>query len=461
MLKALKPTGAESYGIASSTVVCIERTLGALHSQVSASAMIGYAFSKILLRDKPQPLRLKNATLVFDGRIYPADARVSEVDRVAERLWENGQEVVKEFVRQVDGDFVFVVAEDERLVAGRDVMGARSLFFGENEGFAGLASEKKALWAVGIEKVESFRPGCIAVAGKSGFKFITARELDYPEPTRLSMKEASKKLQTLLELSVRERTRDLKECAVAFSGGLDSSLIASLAKNMKISVQLIHVSLRNQSETEHSKIAAEKLHLPIHSYSLNEADISSVLPRVLRLIETPDPLQTSIGVAVYWVAEKVAEMDLPVLLAGQGADELFGGYKRYVDEYIRHGCEKVLKSMFNDVVELHKNNFERDSKICSFHNVELRLPFATYEVARFASRLPLTLKMNPAADTPRKLVLRRMAANMKLPKDIVNRPKKAVQYATGVNKALKQLARTQNLSVNEYLQKVFLGTLRV
>jgi asparagine synthase (glutamine-hydrolysing) len=111
--------------------------------------------------------------------------------------------------------------------------------------------------------------------------------------------------------------------------------------------------------------------------------------------------------------------------------------------------------MFNDIVQMHKTNLERDSKICNFHNVELRLPFATYKIAKFAMDLPLTLKVKPASDTLRKLVLRRAARNMRLTQLIVKRPKKAIQYTTGVNKTLKQFARKEKLSLNEYLQEAF------
>jgi asparagine synthase (glutamine-hydrolysing) len=456
MLGRLKPAGSESYGIASPTVLNIERSLDALQNRETDSpVLIGCAFSKILVHDRVQPLKLKDATMVFDGRIYPATPGIPDAEIVAEKLRQNGKRAVKEFVKQTDGDFVFVMAETERLVAGRDVMGARPLHYGENRDFAALASERKALWEIGIENGDSFRPGCIAVVDRSGFRFAVVRELGCPEPKRLSMRHASEKLQALLQQSIRERTSDLKECAVAFSGGLDSSLIASLAKNVGINVHLVHVSLENQPETELAKKVAENLQLPIHSYSFSGTDVQRVLPNVLRLIETPDPVQTSIGIPIYWAAEKAAEMNIHVMLAGQGADELFGGYRRYVDDYLRYGSERVQESMFNDIVQMHKTNLERDSKICNFHNVELRLPFATHQIAKFAMDLPLMLKVKPASDTLRKPVLRRAARNMGLSQLIVERPKKAIQYTTGVNKTLEQFARKEKLSLNEYLQEAF------
>ncbi|MCK4482887.1 asparagine synthase, partial [Candidatus Bathyarchaeota archaeon] len=98
---------------------------------------------------------------------------------------------------------------------------------------------------------------------------------------------------------------------------------------------------------------------------------------------------------------------------------------------------------------------ERDSKICNFHDVELRLPFATYQLAEFAASLPLPLKIESLNDMLRKKVLRKAAGDMGLPQFIVNKPKRAIQYATGVNKIIKKLARKKGSSTKEYLQKTF------
>jgi asparagine synthase (glutamine-hydrolysing) len=276
----------------------------------------------------------------------------------------------------------------------------------------------------------------------------------------ITMQTAVKKLQRLLKRSIKERVSGLKEVAVAFSGGLDSSLIACLAKNLGVDVHLIYVSLKNQSETEQAKEAAEALKLQPHVYLYSEKDVEEVLPKVLWVIEKPDPIKTSIGIPIFWAAEKTAEMELKILLTGQGADELFGGYKRYLNDYSRYGKKFVQKTIFNDVARMHEANFERDSKICSFHNTELRLPFVTYPLAKFALSMPLKLKIESPKDQLRKIVLRKVAENIGLPPQIVRKPKKAIQYATGINKSLKKLAKREGVSLKEYLQEIFQTTFK-
>lgn len=134
----------------------------------------------------------------------------------------------------------------------------------------------------------------------------------------------------------------------------------------------------------------------------------------------------------------------------------FGGYQRYANAYLTVGEEKVRRMMFDDVVGLYESNLERDVKICGFHGVELRLPFATYALAEFAVALPAALKLERKAGALRKLVLRKAAENMGLPVSVTAKPKKAVQYATGVDAALKKLAGKQKLTVGEYVHKLFL-----
>jgi asparagine synthase (glutamine-hydrolysing) len=459
MLKMLKHKGIEAFGVASPTTVKIEKSIEALQNQnVDSPVVVGHVFSKIFAHDTPQPIKVDDATLVFDGRIYPT-TKVSDTEFVVKKL-KTHKEAVKNLIEESEGCFAFAVAEPKKITAGRDVMGIHPFYYGENTEFAALASERKALWRIGIKTVNSFPPGNMAFVDRNGFKFKPIKTLAYSRAKQMTMQAAAKKLQKLLQHSVKKRVSGLREVAVAFSGGLDSSIIAFLAANSGVNVHLIHVSLQNQPETEQAKKAAEKLELPIHFCLYDAGDVEKILPKVLWLIEEPDPIKASIGIPFYWTAEKAAEMDFKVMLAGQGADELFGGYQRYVHDYLTYGGENLRENLYNDILKMHETNFERDFKICNFHNVELRLPFATYQIAKFATELPVELKIKMIDNGLRKLVLRRVAENLGLPQFIAKKPKRAIQYATGVNKTLKKLATMKGMPMKEYIQETFQTVLK-
>jgi asparagine synthase (glutamine-hydrolysing) len=391
MLQALLLKNVKNFGIASSDTISIERTPKKLGKRRLASpTVIGYAFSGITEQDRPQPLRTIDATAIFDGRIYPTDRHFFDARVFAKRLHQNREDATKTFIAEVDGDFAFVIAEHERLIVGRDSAGIRPLYYGENSVFSALASERKALWNIGIENVHSFPPGYLAVADQFGFRLCQARRPVISRlPRQVTMETAARELQVLLERSVKERLSSLGAVAVAFSGGLDSSIIAFLCKKFCSNVTLIHVSLKNQSETEHAKAVAEELNLPIRICIYDKNDVSKTLPLVLCLVEEPDPIKASIGIPVFWAAKHAAKMSLPVMLAGQGSDELFAGYKRYVDSLVRWGAEKTRDMILRDTVGMYESNFERDFKICNFHGVELRIPFVTSQIIRFATDLPV------------------------------------------------------------------------
>jgi asparagine synthase (glutamine-hydrolysing) len=413
---------------------------------------------KLSSRDRQHHVHIDDVTVLFAGRIYSPTLCSSGIEIFAKRLQQADHLKASEaFLKEVEGYFSFIIAEAERIIAGRDPIGIQPLYYGENRTVAALASNRKALWTLGIDEARSFPPGHLAFVSRNGFKFTHIKTLVYSEPKPVTMQEAAETLQEMLEQSVCMRVSGAKDVAVAFSGGLDSSVVAFLAKKCTVNVQLIHVSLENQPETEEAKRAAEALNLPLQVYLFREVDVENVLSKVVDLIEEPDPVKAGIGVPFYWTAEKTAEAGFKVLLAGQGADELFGGYQRYVNEYLLQGEEKVRKTMFDDVVRLPESNLERDVKICSFHDVELRLPFGSYQLAEFALALPLELKIERRADTLRKLVLRKVAENMGLPASITEKPKKAVQYSTGVNNALKKIAKQQKATVAEHVNKLFLS----
>jgi asparagine synthase (glutamine-hydrolysing) len=101
------------------------------------------------------------------------------------------------------------------------------------------------------------------------------------------------------------------------------------------------------------------------------------------------------------------------------------------------------------------NDFEPGDKLAVSHGLELQSPFAYLPLVDYALSIPISLKLRLIGDgVVRKYILRRLAASWKLPESVVNRPKKAVQYSTGVQKILLKEAKTRKMKLSELLESL-------
>jgi len=455
MLKELTHRGVDAHGVATPNSTITAKTIEEVAiKNISSSVALGHNLSRLLPRDQPQPVQGKGFTLVFEGRLFPSP-NLPEVDEIVEKLEPKPQRNASHVIEKLEGSYAFAIAVPNKIIACRDMFGTNPFYYGENNTTCAVASERKALWTLGIKDAKSFPPGHVAVINAQGFSFKPIKTIMQPPQEDIDMETAAKHLQNLLLESTRKRISDFEKVAVAFSGGLDSSVIAVLAKNCGINVQLISVGLENQPEVEFAETAAEELELPLHIQTYRISDVEQVFPKVLWLIEEPNTVKASIAVPFYWTAENASKLGCHILLAGQGGDELFGGYQRYLRDYAQFGVETVQSTMYRDVAKSYETNFQRDNQVCSFHKVELRLPFVDSAVTHFSLGLPLSLKIESAEDRFRKRVLRQVAQNLGISSSIANKTKKAVQYTTGVNKALQILAKRKGLIVREYVEKIF------
>lgn len=453
MLNALNHRGSDSFGIASSGEIIMKKTLKELRSEcISSTALIGHNYVKLLPRDKAQPVQNGSSTFVFEGRLFPALAE-SEACFAARRVSTESGAI--RFIREFDGSYVFAANVHEGIIVGRDVVGACPLYFGENEKVCAVASERKALWRIGITEASPFPPGKLAFVDEKGFHLKTAKIIKQPPTQQVNLQNAGKQLANVLARSTKDRVSDVEEVAVAFSGGVDSCVIASLAKVCGVETHLIYVALEEARETDFVKHAADDLGLPLHVAEYTIVEVEESLPIVLWLIEEPNPVNASIAIPLFWVAEQAAALGLHVLMTGQGGDELFGGYARYLGDYEAHGLAGLQERLYKDVVSSHEVNFQRDDKVCTFHKVELRMPFNGLKVIELALSFPVRLKVASPRDELRKRVLRQTAKYLAIPEFVSEKPKKAIQYTTGVNQALKKLAVKEGLTVRRYVEKVF------
>jgi len=449
MLRSASPNRGDGFGVAIPNGV---RTYPSLPDNLALGSglMLGHKLAKIVPNDQPQPVSQHGYAMIFEGRLWNRSTP-SDLSAAADIIGADPSKGIRRLIEE-DGSYAVTITEAGRILCGRDPVGVVPLYIGESSTLAGASSNRKMLWSAGIE-AEPLPPGCVAEITKGGIAIHGVRALRQPETKTVSMKEAVGELDTLLTEAVGARTRGVFSAALGFSGGIDSALLAHYLDRCGVQVNLVCVGLEG-SEFEAAEEAAESLDLPIQLESFSPREAEADLDAVLRSVEEPNPMKVSVALPLYWAVKGAAGCGSRIFYSGNGSDELFGGYFKYIREYVASG-EAMRDILFGDVAAAHRVNYERDYKVCADAGVELRFPFADRGLIDFGLALPVELKLPVDAGSPRKLILRALARRIGLPDQVTSRPKRAIQYSTGVSRALERLARREGKTLSRYLTERF------
>jgi len=447
MLRASPPTVDDISGVASEDGVIYGRVLEELGIPQSKTIM-GYSMNKILPYDPSQPIVQNDESIIFEGRLWDASDN-PDVHRAADELRGDQETGIRRLIEDGQGSFAVLASRDRALFCGRDPVGAIPIYYGENSEITAIASSRKMLWATGLE-ASALHPGHMLKVSESGLAQEPIRVLTQPPTRQITMEEATRELENLLTGAIDSRTRGLFRASLGFSGGIDSSLIAHYLDESGIKTELLCVGIEGTKEFETAESAAETLDLPLRIEAFSLEDVERDLDAVLWSIEEANPVQTSIALPLYWAARASSEEGVRVFFSGNGSDELFGGYSRHAREY-RESGDAVIKTIFRDVSDSYRVNYERDHKVFMDHGVELRLPFTDPGLIEWGLTIPPSLKLSSDPRSPRKLVLRKLAKKLGFPERLAMKRKKAIQYSTGVSSALKKLAKRDGKSIGRFL----------
>jgi asparagine synthase (glutamine-hydrolysing) len=412
------------------------------------SAALAYSLNKIEASDPPQPVSQHGYSLVFEGRLWRYTDRPSILS-VVDTLGKNPEEGLKRLIKGGAGSFSLAALANGDILGGRDPVGTVPLYFGDDENIAAMGSSMKMLWAVGLD-ASSLTPGHMLRLSETGAASKPVRELAQPLLRDIAMDEAVTELGKQINNAVSSRVSGQSSLSLGFSGGIDSGLLAYYMDKAGVDVDLVCVGLEGSREFELAEIAADSLGLSLRSEAFTAEDVENDINAVLWSIEEPDPMKASVALPLRWATRSAAENGSRVFFSGNGSDELFGGYHRHAQEYGEHG-DAVVSSILEDVKQSYRVNYERDHKVCMDAGLELRLPFSDLPLVEWGLAIPPHLKLSGGPGSPRKLVLRSLARRLGLPEEVSLRPKKAIQYSTGVNTALRKLAKREGKLLRDYL----------
>ena len=371
MSEALKHRGPDGDGIA------IEGSVGLAHRRL---AIIDLATGQ-------QPMASDRALIVFNGEIYNyielrdeliARGRSFRTSSDTEVILQLYEEYGEDFVQRLNGMFAFVLLDKSRrrVLAARDHFGIKPLYLCEKPTSVLFASEIKALLAhpsveaipnpAGIQDYFTFQyvqgeqtmfagihtlmPGEYLVADLDRGSVRRQRywEPSFQVDTDHSESYFLERASWLLNDAVRLQLRSDVPLGAYLSGGLDSSLVTAMASRQRRSPLITFTGRfdegRQFDESNYARMVAEQCGAEMHVITPTEADFVELMPKLAYHMDEP---VAGPGLFPQYMVSRHAAKHVKVVLGGQGGDEIFGGYARYLVAYL----EQALKGAIQETAE--------------------------------------------------------------------------------------------------------------
>ncbi|MDO4455604.1 MAG: asparagine synthase B [Ligilactobacillus agilis] len=345
--------------------------------------------------------------------------------------------------KMLDGEFAFVLYDQttKQVLAARDPVGIRPMFYGYTKGEHQLAfaSTGKALLDL-CDEIYPFPPGHYY----DGEKFVCYHDARTVQMMRTDdFDTAAQTLREKLVAAVEKRLASDAPVGYLLSGGLDSSLVCSIAtKLLGQPIKTFAIGMdRNPIDLKYAREVAEYLGTDHTEFIMTRDDVLGALRKVIYELETWDITTIRASIGMYLLCQKIHEnTDLKVILTGECSDELFG-YK-YTD--FAPNAAEFQKESLKRVHELYMYDVLRADRCISANSLEGRVPFADLDFIEAAIATDPELKMNRYGKG--KYLLRQAFANQGyLPDDILFREKAAFSDAVGHSLVddLKEYAETK------------------
>ena len=249
----------------------------------------------------------------------------------------------------------------------------------------------------------------------------------------------NKQLLSEMENAVKETIPD-KKIGVAFSGGVDSTLLAKLVKDMGHDIHLLTIGFEDSHDINFAKEVNQFLNF---SHSISEIEpekFKEVSDKIHQIIKSDNLSWNENSIAFYYVAELAQKNGLKTVVTANGIDELFCGYNSY-REAIETGEDEVVK-MMNDKLKNEGEMMVAINTVTAEFGVKMVQPFLSPSFVDYAKRIPVSEKIHGPDDMKRKHVIRELAMDYGVPEVAAQKQKKALQYGSQIHKSLLKSRKT-------------------
>ena len=344
----------------------------------------------------------------------------------------------EDFMEELNGIYAFALYDVERdvFIIGRDHIGIIPLYQGwDHEGAYYVASELKALEGY-CHKIEEFPPGYYYFSKDLKPKKWYNRDWMEYENVKENTSDFDQ-LRESLENAVKRQLMSDVPYGVLLSGGLDSSVISAIAAKISLPLHSFAIGLKGSPDLAAARKVSEHIATTHHEVEYTVQEGLDAIRDVIYHIETYDVTTVRASTPMYLISRYIKSLGIKMVLSGEGADEIFGGYLYF---HKAPNAEEFHKETVRKLSKLHQYDCLRANKSLASWGVEGRVPFLDKEFLDVAMRLNPKDKMAGNGKIEKYII--RKAFEDYLPHEVVWRQKEQFSDGVGYNwiDSLKEIA---------------------
>ncbi|HEU04284.1 MAG TPA: asparagine synthase [Nitrosopumilus sp.] len=240
-------------------------------------------------------------------------------------------------------------------------------------------------------------------------------------------------LLTEIQNAVKESITE-KKIGIAFSGGVDSTLVSKICKDLEFDITLLTIGFPDSHDIAFAKDVNAILKLRHEISEIDHDSFNEIASKINKKINTDNLSWNENCIAFYYVAKLANSLGIKKVVTANGIDELFCGYNAY-REAIEKGEDKVIELM-NSKLENEQKMMQAVNEVTSEFGVRIIQPLLSKEFIEYAKSIPVSEKITGKDDLMRKHIIRKLASKIGVPEISTNKRKKALQYGSLIHKAL-------------------------
>ncbi|MBM2814409.1 MAG: Glutamine amidotransferase type-2 protein [Ignavibacteria bacterium] len=347
--------------------------------------------------------------VVYNGEIYNyKDLRIDLEKKGIKFNTESDTEVLANglayygvrFLPMLNGMFAFVAynLRENSFIASRDTAGIKPLYFIKYEhGFCFASEIKPLLFVTDLGIVQEVKPGQI-ISNNGNFHYETITS-DFRVG---SLKQNAKNLARLLESSIARQVPSTQEFAIKFGGGIDSTLILHLASKYSKNIKSYLISNENGIDKKYALEYAQRCGADPIIINFSEQDIYKLIKPVVSTIESFEPTLVRNSIFSFLLSKRISDDGIKIALCGEGADELFLGY-REMESYKENMDYQIFYK------DLYRTQLQRVDRCSMQFHLETRVPFLDENIVFFSKNIPISQKIGKYEGTfTNKIILREL-----------------------------------------------------